>query len=87
MIQDFILTKPALQSDSRFQGLSADTRPIIHPDGSPLDVGAEWQSTDTGVWEYWDGAAWQRTNFAQKLDQLIELQIETRDLLRLLTSD
>jgi hypothetical protein len=84
--EDFVLNKIALEADIRFEGLSTDARPSTHEDGSPIDPGAEWRSTDTGIWEHWDGTTWQRTTFTQKLDQLIELQIETRDLLRELLS-
>lgn len=82
MIQDLNLAKPPLQTDARYVGLSTDTKPSLATDGSIIDVGSEYQETDTGVWYYWDGAAWQQTTFMQKFNQLVEVAVEIRDLLR-----
>ncbi len=86
MVQDLILNKPVLQSDQRYCGLAADTKPIVGIDGSPLLVGTEFREEDTGISSYWTGTAWQPTSFTQKLDQLVELNIEILDYLRKLAS-
>ena len=79
---DLQLANPSLLTDQRSYVQSTDTKPAIADDGSDLEVGAELQEVDTGRWFFWNGSAWQLTTPAQKLDQLIEINIEIRNILR-----
>lgn len=79
--EDLQLAAPSLNADRRMYCLSTEDKPTSSVFGS-LEVGDELQETDTGRWFYWTGSAWARTTFLQKLDQLVELNIEIRNLLR-----
>ena len=84
--EDLQLTKPPLNTDRRLYVLSTEDKPTTSIFGD-LEVGDELQETDTGRWFFWSGTTWTPTTFMQKLDQLIEINIEIRDLLRDAHSD
>ena len=81
-VDDLRLNRPLLRTTGRIVGLSTDTKPTVDEDGSTLEVGTEFLADDTGIFYYWTGSDWALSDFNQKLYQLIELQIEIRDLLK-----
>lgn len=86
-VRDFLLAAPTLRTDTRIVGLSTDTKPTIDEDGSELQIGTEFFSDDTSQSWYWTGEEWKPTTFPQKIDQLINLQWESRDLLAKLANE
>ena len=86
-VRDFTLAAPALRTDMRIVGLSTDTKPTVDEDGSVLQAGTEFISDDTGQSWYWTGSEWKPTTFPQKIEQLIQLQWESRDLLARLANE
>ena len=86
-VRDFTLAAPALRTDVRIVGLSTDTKPTVDEDGSELQLGTEFFSDDTSQSWFWNGSEWLPTTFPQKIDQLIQLQWESRDLLARLACD
>lgn len=85
--REFTLNAHKLLTDTRLVGLSTDTKPTVDEEGGELEVGREWIATDTGQSWYWDGSAWVRANYTQKIDQQTELLFEIRDLLTQLISE
>lgn len=79
---DYILSVPKLRTSGRIIRLSTDSQPTVGDDGGTLQVGTELLIEDTGLTYYWSGSAWERPNLAQKIDQLVELQLEIRDFLQ-----
>lgn len=78
---DLLLQKPPLLTKGWLLQLSTDAQPTLGPDGGALEVGQELLYEDTGQSLYWDGSAWQTTNFPQQLNQLRQVALEIRDLL------
>lgn len=82
--EDLVPAQPALQIDGRLSCLSTEVKPTVASDGTALEVGTELREEDTGRCFYWTGA-WTPVAFTQKLDQLVEVCIEIRNLLLLAT--
>lgn len=84
---DLLLARPQLRTTGRLVRLSTDSLPTVDDDGGALQVGTELLHEDTGAFRYWTGSEWLRSNLPQKLDQLIDVAIEIRDLLQTALED